>query len=175
MSRSKSQGVIVPVKVTTVRSTATANIHVSVPKINLRRSKMSPIEPAGSASRKNGKAEAVWINAIYNARLVSDGHEPSRAHRLHEVANVRDQIRDQQVAEKRDAKRAPRAYGGMGGALNGLGHSGLNLHQDRSKFMAMICGAVGELEGDRCGGDWRRENSNLGAATHTSNRRVRGC
>ena len=59
VSRSKSQGVIVPVKVTTVRTTATANIHISVPKINLRRSKMSPIEPAGSASRKNGKAEAV--------------------------------------------------------------------------------------------------------------------
>ena len=64
VSRSKSHGVIVPANVTTVRTVATANIHVSVPRISLRRSKISPIEPAGSASRKNGKAEAVWINAI---------------------------------------------------------------------------------------------------------------
>jgi HAE1 family hydrophobic/amphiphilic exporter-1 len=34
-------------------------IQVSVPSISLRRSKISPIEPAGSANRKNGKAEAV--------------------------------------------------------------------------------------------------------------------
>jgi hypothetical protein len=64
VSRSNSHGVIVPVNVTTVRTAAMANIHISVPRINLRRSKMSPIEPAGSANRKNGKADAVWISAM---------------------------------------------------------------------------------------------------------------
>jgi hypothetical protein len=61
-----------PEKVTIVRITAMANIHVSVPRISLRRSTMSPIEPAGSAKKKNGNAEAVWISAMYMGLLVND-------------------------------------------------------------------------------------------------------
>src|SRR5580658_8888952 len=33
---------------------------------------MSPMDPAGSASRKNGSAEAVWISAICSGLLLSE-------------------------------------------------------------------------------------------------------
>src|SRR5882724_940499 len=34
--------------------------------MSLRRSTMSPIAPAGSAKRKNGSVEAVWVSATSN-------------------------------------------------------------------------------------------------------------
>jgi len=36
------------------------------------------------------------------------GHQPRRTHTLHERADVRNQVRDQKIPEKRDAKRMPR-------------------------------------------------------------------
>src|ERR1700678_3368602 len=49
---SSSQGDISPTMVSTESSRATPIIHDSVNKTSLRRSKMSPAEPAGRASRK---------------------------------------------------------------------------------------------------------------------------
>src|ERR1700735_607766 len=49
-----------------------ANIQDSVPRINLRRSTMSPMDPAGSARMKNGSAVAVWMSAICSGLLLSD-------------------------------------------------------------------------------------------------------
>ena len=36
------------------------------------------------------------------------GHQPRRAHTLHERADVRNQVRDQKIPEERNAKRTPR-------------------------------------------------------------------
>src|SRR5580704_3108085 len=72
VSSSRNQGLIRRRYVAITRITDTASIQVSVPKISLRRSTMSPIEPAGSASRKKGKAEAVWISAICSGLLLSE-------------------------------------------------------------------------------------------------------
>src|ERR1700730_2211225 len=51
---------------------AIANIQNSVPRINLRRSTMSPMDPAGSARMKKGSAEAVWMSAICRGLLLSE-------------------------------------------------------------------------------------------------------
>jgi hypothetical protein len=59
VSKSRSQGVIAPAMVVTARTAAIPNIHISVPSISLRRSKISPMEPAGRANKKNGRADAV--------------------------------------------------------------------------------------------------------------------
>lgn len=56
---SSIHGVIQCSRVSAASATATDNIHTSVITISLRRSKMSPRAPAGSASRKNGSADAV--------------------------------------------------------------------------------------------------------------------
>src|SRR6266849_588048 len=40
--------------------------------MSLRRSTISPAEPAGSASRKNGSEEAVWVSATYIGPAPSD-------------------------------------------------------------------------------------------------------
>src|SRR5579864_637554 len=69
---SSSTGDILPAMVSPARMVATRTIHVSVNKITLRRSTISPIAPAGSASRKNGNADAVWIRATYMGPALSD-------------------------------------------------------------------------------------------------------
>ena len=58
--------------VATTRMVAMASIQNSVPRINLRRSTMSPMEPAGRARRKKGRAEAVWISAICRGLLLRE-------------------------------------------------------------------------------------------------------
>src|SRR5579864_5483390 len=52
VSASSNQGDIEPLMVRTARISATPTIQASVYKMSLRRSKISPAEPAGSASRK---------------------------------------------------------------------------------------------------------------------------
>src|ERR1700683_3223768 len=59
VNTSSNQGDMKPAMVTTTRSSATPIIHDSVNRISLRRSTMSPAEPAGRASRKYGNEEAV--------------------------------------------------------------------------------------------------------------------
>src|SRR5271155_1414327 len=51
---------------------AIANIQNSVPRINLRRSTMSPMDPAGSARIKKGSAEAVWLSATCRGLLLRE-------------------------------------------------------------------------------------------------------
>ena len=63
VKKSRTQGVIKCSTVRTASTTAAENIHTSVVSISFRRSKMSPKAPAGSASRKNGNAEAVCVSA----------------------------------------------------------------------------------------------------------------
>ena len=60
---SSSDGVICPLMVVAVRTMATLAIHTSVNKISFRRSTMSPMDPAGRAKTKNGKALAVCVKA----------------------------------------------------------------------------------------------------------------
>ena len=72
VSASNSHGVIWPVMVSTAITIATEAIHDSVNRISLRRSNMSPAEPAGRASRKNGSEEAVCVRAIYIGPAPSD-------------------------------------------------------------------------------------------------------
>jgi hypothetical protein len=52
VSTSSNQGEVRPLMVRTARTNATPTIQASVYKTSLRRSKISPAEPAGSASRK---------------------------------------------------------------------------------------------------------------------------
>src|SRR5580658_10753746 len=59
VSTSSSQGDIKPAMVKTASSSATLIIQVSVNRMSLRRSTISPAEPAGRASRKYGSEEAV--------------------------------------------------------------------------------------------------------------------
>src|SRR5215470_20321257 len=63
VNTSSSQGVVRPPMVRIARSSATPTIQTSVNRTSLRRSKISPAEPAGSASRKYGREAAVWIRA----------------------------------------------------------------------------------------------------------------
>src|SRR6266446_5177742 len=67
-----STGDILPAIVITASTEATASIHVSVNRITLRRSTMSPIAPAGRARRKNGRAEAVCVRATYMGPALSE-------------------------------------------------------------------------------------------------------
>src|SRR5580658_6329117 len=69
---SSSRGDISPASVNPATSDATAIIHVSVPRMILRLSRMSPTAPAGRASTKNGIADAVWISATYIGPALSD-------------------------------------------------------------------------------------------------------
>src|ERR1700688_2297321 len=62
---SSATGDILPAIVIAASTTATITIHVSVRRITLRRSTMSPMAPAGSAKMKNGKADAVCVRATY--------------------------------------------------------------------------------------------------------------
>src|SRR5207237_3475297 len=52
--------------------TATDAIQISVKRISLRRSQMSPRAPAGKANRKNGNAVAVWVSATYIGPAFND-------------------------------------------------------------------------------------------------------
>jgi hypothetical protein len=61
-----------PASVNPATSDATAIIHVSVPRMILRRSRMSPTAPAGRASTKKGSADAVWMSATYIGPVLSD-------------------------------------------------------------------------------------------------------
>src|ERR1700689_2405220 len=63
VNTSSSQGDMKPAMVKTARSSATPIIHDSVNRISLRRSTISPAEPAGRARRKYGSEEAVWVSA----------------------------------------------------------------------------------------------------------------
>src|ERR1700688_2734743 len=58
VSASSSHGDMTPMIVRTARSSATTIIHDSVNRTSLRRSTMSPAEPAGSDSRKYGSEAA---------------------------------------------------------------------------------------------------------------------
>ncbi len=58
--------------VRTASAIATQTIQPSAKRISLRRSMMSPAEPAGSARRKNGRDEAVCVRAIYIGPAPSD-------------------------------------------------------------------------------------------------------
>ncbi len=61
-----------PVSVVAASATATHTIHVSVYRISLRRSAISPMDPAGKAKRKNGSVEAVCVSATYSGPAPSD-------------------------------------------------------------------------------------------------------
>src|SRR5450755_635872 len=62
---SNTSGDMSPAMVTTASTMATVAIHTSVNKINFRRSTMSPMDPAGKANTKNGRALAVCVRATY--------------------------------------------------------------------------------------------------------------
>src|SRR6202142_1364998 len=63
VSTKSIHGDITPAMVKIARINATPIIHDSVRRISLRRSTISPAEPAGRASRKYGKEAAVCVSA----------------------------------------------------------------------------------------------------------------
>jgi hypothetical protein len=63
VSTSSIHGDITPVIVRIARISATPIIQASVKRISLRRSKISPAEPAGRARRKYGRDAAVCVSA----------------------------------------------------------------------------------------------------------------
>src|SRR5579864_38102 len=63
VSTKSIHGDITPATVKIARIKATPIIHDSVKRTSLRRSTISPAEPAGRASRKYGKEAAVWVSA----------------------------------------------------------------------------------------------------------------
>src|SRR5882672_1336468 len=67
-----STGDIRPAMFIKASTTETTTIHVSVNRITLRRSTMSPIAPAGRASIKNGRADAVCVRATYIGPALRD-------------------------------------------------------------------------------------------------------
>src|SRR5579864_583958 len=67
-----STGDILPAIVITASTIATTTIHISVNRITLRRSTMSPMAPAGRARIKNGRADAVWVRATYMGPALRD-------------------------------------------------------------------------------------------------------
>ena len=69
---SSRTGDILPAIVIAASAAATTTIHVSVRRITLRRSTMSPIAPAGSAKMTNGKADAVCVSATYMGPALRD-------------------------------------------------------------------------------------------------------
>ena len=69
---SSSHGVIAPANVNTASSAAMATIQAWVNRISLRRSTMSPMDPAGSASRKKGSEDAVCVRATYKGPAPKD-------------------------------------------------------------------------------------------------------
>ena len=85
---SRSHGDMNPPIVATASTVATPTIQNSVYRINLRRSTMSPIAPAGSANTKNGSADAVCVSATYMRPCAERHHEPRGADRLHERADI---------------------------------------------------------------------------------------
>src|SRR5580704_10241241 len=69
---SSSTGDILPAIVIIASATATTTIHISVNRITLRRSTMSPMAPAGRARIKNGRADAVCVRATYIGPALRD-------------------------------------------------------------------------------------------------------
>src|SRR6266436_2498551 len=67
-----STGDILPAIVIAASATATTTIHISVNRITLRRSTMSPMAPAGRARIKNGRADAVCVRATYIGPALRD-------------------------------------------------------------------------------------------------------
>ena len=65
-------GDIHPARVITANTRETASIHVSVKRISLRRSTISPTAPAGNAKTKNGSADAVCVRATYMGPALSE-------------------------------------------------------------------------------------------------------
>src|SRR5271155_1858044 len=63
VSTSNNHGDITPEIVKMARINAMPIIHDSVKRTSLRRSTISPAEPAGRASRKYGRDAAVWVSA----------------------------------------------------------------------------------------------------------------
>jgi hypothetical protein len=61
-----------PVMTSAAKATATRAIQISVKRISLRRSQISPSAPAGKANRKKGNADAVWVSATYIGPAWSD-------------------------------------------------------------------------------------------------------
>ena len=72
VSASSSHGEMKPPMVATASTIATPSIQNSQYRINLRRSTMSPIAPAGNANTKNGNDEAVCVRATIVASAPSD-------------------------------------------------------------------------------------------------------
>src|SRR5262249_14836212 len=70
--RSRSQGDVAPARVRIVSTTAKATIQASVNRISRRRSTMSPIAPAGRASRRKGSDDAVCVSATNVAPAPND-------------------------------------------------------------------------------------------------------
>jgi hypothetical protein len=52
-----------PLSAVTASANATPTIQISVYRISRRRSAISPMEPAGRANKKNGRVDAVCVNA----------------------------------------------------------------------------------------------------------------
>jgi hypothetical protein len=92
---SSGSGQTDPVRVSAANIRATPTIQLSVYRINLRRSTMSPMAPAGSAKMKNGKAEAVCVSATYIGPALSETISPAAPTLLHERANVRHNAREE--------------------------------------------------------------------------------
>src|ERR1700722_9392801 len=69
---SSSTGDILPAMVIVASTTATTIIHISVNRISLRRSTMSPMAPAGREKIKKGKADAVCVRATYIGPALRD-------------------------------------------------------------------------------------------------------
>src|SRR4029077_2675017 len=67
-----STGDILPAIVITASTAATTTIHISVKRITLRRSTMSPMAPAGRDRIKNGRADAVCVRATYIGPALRD-------------------------------------------------------------------------------------------------------
>jgi hypothetical protein len=71
-------GDIIPASAIPASTDATTTIHISVNRIILRRSRMSPIAPAGRASTKNGRAAAVCVRATYHSRKKTGHYRSGR-------------------------------------------------------------------------------------------------
>src|SRR6202140_2815116 len=71
---SNRTGDIFPAIVIAASTPATITIHVSVRRITLRRSTMSPMAPAGSAKMKDDQAGQDRCTATYKGRALRDAH-----------------------------------------------------------------------------------------------------
>jgi hypothetical protein len=94
-----STGEILPAMVITASTTATTTLQISVNRISLRRSTMSPIGP-GRESQNKERQDGCSLRQGYIHRSGIEGqHQPSGTHALHESADIRDYIGHKQIAE----------------------------------------------------------------------------